>query len=129
MLAVSPAAAAAAEEAAPPPAPIPPSSSVVSQACVVLQHHGAEVYDDTSQHTARYGESIATDPFLGPMISREHYFLNKLIPRQENIASILRATCSVWTLSDTACVVFLFSVFGVTTGVCSGTYDNALIWV
>lgn len=91
---------------------------------MVLQHHDAAVYDDTSQHETTYGESIATDPFLGPMLSREHYFLNKLIPRQENVASILRATCSVWTLSDTACAIFLLSIVGVTTGVCSGSNDN-----
>ena len=49
----------------------------------------------------KYGESIASDPHLGPTLDRERYFLNKLIPRHENIASILRASCSTWTLKDT----------------------------
>ena len=51
-----------------------------------------------SDTTVMYGKNISSDPCLVPVLERERYFLNKLIPRHENFTSILRVSCSTWGL-------------------------------
>ena len=94
------------------------------QGSVVIQPADIAIFGRGS--VVKYGESIASDPQLGPTLDRERYFLNKLIPRHENIMSNLRMSCSTWNLQDTFVVIFVLAVFGTSAGLCSQTDDSAL---
>ena len=74
--------------------------------------------------TVQYGEGIGSDPCLMPLLERERFFLNKLIPRHEKFRSIAYLSCATWGRWDMVMTVSVLAVFAISTAVCSGTNNE-----
>ena len=74
-----------------------------------------------------HGAGVESDPCLAPMLRRECYFLNKLIPRHENLLSILRASFAAWGVGQTFTLVLNLALFAGMVIACSSTVDDATL--
>ena len=73
------------------------------------------------------GAGVESDPCLAPMLRREFYFMNKLIPRHENLLSVLRASFAAWGVRQTFTLVLDLALFAGMVTACSSTVDDATL--